>query len=108
VDYGAADTVGHSPEFYEAIARNCKENVVVYLQNIQTKLKAENLEVRSIAEEGDVVSTILAVADREGIDLIAMSSHGRTGLAQFFYGSVAAGVLHKIDRPLLLVRAEKE
>jgi nucleotide-binding universal stress UspA family protein len=37
-----------------------------------------------------------------------MSSHGRTGLSRVFYGSVAAGVLHKIDRPLLLIRAEKD
>jgi nucleotide-binding universal stress UspA family protein len=107
VEYGGADTVGHDPEFYEAIARNCKENVVAYLQKIQEELHAEGLEVSSLAEEGDVVSTILAVADREGADLIAMSSHGRTGLAQVFYGSVAAGVLHRIDRPLLLIRAEK-
>ena len=38
-------------------------------------------------------------------DLIAMASHGRTGMSQVFYGSVAAGVLHRVDRPLLLVRA---
>jgi nucleotide-binding universal stress UspA family protein len=35
-----------------------------------------------------------------------MASHGRTGLARVFYGSVAAGVLQKADRPLLLVRAQ--
>jgi nucleotide-binding universal stress UspA family protein len=33
-----------------------------------------------------------------------MASHGRGGLYRVFYGSVAAGVLHRIDRPLLLVR----
>jgi nucleotide-binding universal stress UspA family protein len=33
-----------------------------------------------------------------------MTSHGRSGLAQAFYGSLADGVLHCIDRPLLLVR----
>jgi hypothetical protein len=38
-------------------------------------------------------------------DLIAMASHGRTGMSQVFYGSVAAGVLHRVDRSLLLVRA---
>jgi nucleotide-binding universal stress UspA family protein len=35
-----------------------------------------------------------------------MASHGRSGLAQVFYGSVAAGVLHRIDRPLLLIRSQ--
>jgi nucleotide-binding universal stress UspA family protein len=45
------------------------------------------------------------VVEREDADLIAMASHGRTVLSQVFYGSVAAGVLHRIDRPLLLIRA---
>ncbi|MCB0130889.1 MAG: universal stress protein, partial [Caldilineaceae bacterium] len=47
----------------------------------------------------------LDVAERENADLVAMASHGRTGLARVFYGSVAAGLLHAADRPLLVVRA---
>ncbi|MCB0137738.1 MAG: universal stress protein, partial [Caldilineaceae bacterium] len=54
---------------------------------------------------GPVVTAILDVAEREKADLIAMASHGRTGLSRVFYGSVAAGILHKADRPLLLIRA---
>jgi nucleotide-binding universal stress UspA family protein len=52
------------------------------------------------------VRTIIQVAERENVDLIAMASHGLSGLARVFYGSVAAGVLHRIDRPLLIVRAD--
>ena len=48
------------------------------------------------------------MAARENADLIAMASHGRTGLGRVFYGSVAAGVLHRADRPLLLIRAQDE
>jgi nucleotide-binding universal stress UspA family protein len=55
---------------------------------------------------GAIVAEIIDAAEREGADLIAMASHGRTGLARVFYGSVAAGVLHRVDRPLLLVRSE--
>lgn len=62
-------------------------------------------EVKSLIEKGPIVQTILRVADRENADLIALASHGRTGLARVFYGSVAAGVLHRIDRPLLIIRA---
>jgi nucleotide-binding universal stress UspA family protein len=56
---------------------------------------------------GPVVEAILTTAECEKVDLIAMASHGRTGLAQVFYGSVAAGVLNRIDRPLLLVRSQE-
>jgi nucleotide-binding universal stress UspA family protein len=56
---------------------------------------------------GPVVETIINVAEREGADLTAMASHGRTGLERVFYGSVAVGVLHHVDRPLLLVRSRR-
>jgi nucleotide-binding universal stress UspA family protein len=60
------------------------------------------------SEVGPVVSTILCVAQREAVDLIAMASHGRSGLSRAFYGSVAAGVLNQVDRPMLLIRARSE
>jgi nucleotide-binding universal stress UspA family protein len=77
-----------------------------YLASKEAELKVLGIEVKSIVDSGPVVSVILAVAEREKADLIAMASHGRSGLGRVFYGSVAAGILHKADRPLLLVRAE--
>ena len=50
--------------------------------------------------------TILDIAVEEEVDLLAMASHGRSGLSRVFYGSVSAGVLQRIDRPLLLVRSQ--
>jgi len=52
-----------------------------------------------------VVDAILQSAEQEKVDLIAMSSHGRGGLARVFYGSVAAGLLQRVDRPLLIIRS---
>ena len=54
---------------------------------------------------GQVVPSIVDLAEREKVDLVAMASHGRSGLSRFYYGSVAAGVLHRIERPLLIVRS---
>lgn len=79
--------------------------IEVYLANLEGKFREKKIAAKSIIEEGSVVSTIIKVAEREDVDLIAMASHGRTGLSNVFYGSVAAGVLHRIDRPLLLIRA---
>jgi nucleotide-binding universal stress UspA family protein len=106
IDYGRADMIVYNPSLFETLAKNCKDAVLDYLTEIYQRLHAKGVQVQIMAEEGDVVNTILSVANREDADLIAMSSHGRTGLARVFYGSIAAGVLHKIDRPLLLVRAE--
>ena len=65
------------------------------------------IEARIRVEHGSVVDAIINAAEREGANLIAMASHGRTGLARAFYGGVAAGVLHRVDRPLLLVRSRR-
>jgi nucleotide-binding universal stress UspA family protein len=77
-----------------------------YVNRLAGEFKEGGLKVETYVERGPVVNTITLVADREGVDLVAMASHGRTGLARVFYGSVAAGVLHRIDRPLLLIRAD--
>ena len=68
-------------------------------------MEGDGITVKTFVETGPVVSVILDVAEREGATLIAMASHGRTGLGRVFYGSVAEGILHKADRPLLLIRA---
>ena len=76
-----------------------------YLAALQGEYREKGIEVRMRVVYGSAVEAILHAAEREGADLIAMASHGRTGLSQVFYGSVAAGVLHRVDRPLLLVRS---
>lgn len=78
----------------------------VYLTTRQGEFREKGIEARIRLGEGSVVNEIINAAESENADLIAMASHGRTGLARVFYGSVAAGVLHRIDRPLLLVRSE--
>lgn len=81
------------------------EESETYLAGIQGQLRVKGIDTRIRVESGPIVETIINVAEREGADLIAMASHGRTGLSRVFYGSVAAGVLHRVDRPLLLIRA---
>ncbi len=76
-----------------------------YLDEVAKTLRAKGLQVRTAVEYGAVVASIIEVAEREKADLLAMASHGRTGLSRVFYGSVAAGVLQRVDRPLLLIRA---
>jgi len=83
-----------------------KEEAQAYVDSLRGEFREKGIQGDSLVEEGPVVSTIINIAEREGADLIAMASHGRTGLSRVFYGSVAAGVLHRVDRPLLLVRAD--
>jgi nucleotide-binding universal stress UspA family protein len=79
-----------------------------YLARLQAEFERKGIVTRTRVELGLAVSVIVETAQAEHADLIAMASHGRTGLSQVFYGSVAAGVLHRVDRPLLIVRAPVE
>lgn len=90
----------------QAIIEEQQREVEGYLAEKQAQFREKGVEVVVKIMYGRVVDEIINTAEREQADLIAMTSHGRTGLARAFYGSVAAGVLHRIDRPLLLVRAE--
>jgi nucleotide-binding universal stress UspA family protein len=76
-----------------------------YLAALQGEYREKGIEVRIRVVHGSAVEAIIKTAEREGADLIAMASHGRTGLPRVFYGSVVAGVLHRVDRPLLLIRS---
>ena len=79
-----------------------------YLSSLKGVFRKKGIDIRTLVVQGPVVKTIMTLAEHENTDLIAMTSHGRTGLARVFYGSVAAGVLHRVDRPLLLVRSNSD
>lgn len=74
-----------------------------YLQAKRDQLRAQAMEVSvSVAPDGEA-ETILAEADAWNVDLIAMSTHGRSGVLRWVFGSVADKVVHGSSRPLLLV-----
>ena len=81
------------------------KGIETYLAGIRGEFQEKNIETQTQILHGQVVTEIIALAAREAVDLIAMASHGRGGLSRVFYGSVAAGVLQHVDRPLLIIRS---
>jgi nucleotide-binding universal stress UspA family protein len=90
---------------YQDVLAQRAEDGRAYLATVQQELTRKGIQVRTIIAQAPVVNAIIDTAEEEAVDLIALASHGRTGLSRVFYGSVAAGVLHRIDRPLLLIRS---
>jgi nucleotide-binding universal stress UspA family protein len=76
-----------------------------YLAGVEAKFHHRDIRTKKHVFFGQVVQFILDTAEREGADLVAMASHGQESLSRVFYGSVAAGVLNRIDRPLLIIRS---
>lgn len=92
-------------EMLEQALVQSSDEAKAYLNALRGDLRVKGIEAKVCVERGPVVETITNVAARVNADLIAMASHGRGGLSRVFYGSVAAGVLQRVDRPLLLVRS---
>lgn len=77
-----------------------------YLSELVQNSINTGIPARSRITFGPIASSIINTAVEEGVDLIAMASHGCGGLQGVYYGSVAAGVLQRVDRPLLIVRSQ--
>ena len=99
-----ADFAFQTKEEFEVLEKEAEE----YLAGIKGEFREKGIDARSFVTHGPVVEAIIGAAEHENADLITIASHGRTGLSRVFYGSVAAGVLHRIDRPLLLIRSAEQ
>jgi nucleotide-binding universal stress UspA family protein len=93
--------------YLEEVKRR-EEEARAYLAAKQGELRAMGIDTEILVASGPIVETIINVASKQDVSLIAMASHGRTGLANVFYGGVAAGILNRIDRPLLVIRSRRD
>jgi nucleotide-binding universal stress UspA family protein len=82
-----------------------RKNITAYADKIIKYFKDKDIAADFLIGKGPVVQAIVKTAAKENIDLVAMASHGRSGWTRTFYGSVAAGVLQNIDRPILMIRS---
>lgn len=76
-----------------------------YLDGKAKVLKAEGVKVQAEVLLGNPAEEITLFAKHRGIDLIVMSSHGRSGPSRWAYGSVADKVFRASSVPVLMVRA---
>lgn len=76
-----------------------------YLDKLIRRLDDEGMKVRGWVREGAVAETILETAEKEGTELIAMSTHGRSGIPRWVLGSVAEKVIRGTTAPVLLFRS---
>jgi nucleotide-binding universal stress UspA family protein len=98
---------GNYAELFDALRQEERQEVAAYMQRQQATLADEGYTVNSRVVEGDsVADVILDVADELQVDSIVMSTHGRSGVRRWVFGSVADKVLRQAKVPLLLVRAQ--
>lgn len=79
-----------------------------YLEVVAQRLRARSIPVTTEVADGTPAHVILDVADRFGVSVIVMSTHGRSGLSRVVFGSVAETVVRNSRLPVLLVRPQPE
>lgn len=75
-----------------------------YLAAVGERLAAKGLKVTAHLALGSPPDEIVKAAEREGCDLIAMTSHGHRWLGDLFFGSTIEPVRHKTTVPVLVIR----
>lgn len=94
-----------SEETVYQIGQEQKKEAKNYLHEVARRLEQDGVDIQSSVVEGEAVEKILEFAKLHSIDLIAMSTHGRTGLRRWFFGSVTAKVMHSFGGHMLIVRS---
>jgi nucleotide-binding universal stress UspA family protein len=72
-----------------------------YLERAAGDLRKLGLKVTTRVESGRVADTIIDYSEKHAVDLIVMSTHGRTGPARWLIGSVADRFIHGGQVPVL-------
>jgi nucleotide-binding universal stress UspA family protein len=90
----------------QGVLDTSEEDAQRYLTPVADRLAERGLDVATATAIGSVADCIVEFAEANQVDLIAMCTHGRTGLARWALGSVADRVLRAGGTPILLVRAQ--
>ncbi|MBI1885660.1 MAG: universal stress protein [Chloroflexi bacterium] len=96
VEMGAA-SVGH-------LLQGLEDQAQQFLREAVKEVKEYGVDASYAVVIGFPVDSVIRAAEDTGADLIALSTHGRSGLGRAVMGSVADGVVRRISLPCLIVR----
>ena len=106
--YVVAGEAGVSVPYTEIEMEQIKRQAKNYLKKAGEGLISKGANVKVKVGTGNAADEIIKAADEINADLIAMSTHGRSGISRWAFGSVTDRVLRGGSRPVLVVRAPME
>ena len=86
------------------ISEQLEDSATRELPKIAECEECAGLEIEEVIAHGDAASEIVRVAQEREVDLIVISSHGRTGLGRILFGSTAESVVRHAHCPVLVVK----
>jgi len=106
--YVMAGETGARVPYTEKEMEQIKKEAANYLNKTGKGLRSKNVVVKIRVAVGNPAEEIIKAADEINADLIAMSTHGRSGIRRWAFGSVTDRVLRGGNKPILMVRAPRE
>lgn len=94
------------PQAYERMLADIRADGQRGLDRVVARAKKAGVRVKGLLFEGIPHDRIVRAAKSTRADLVVMGTHGRTGLARFFIGSVAARVIALAPCPVMTVRGK--
>jgi nucleotide-binding universal stress UspA family protein len=82
-----------------------KSEAEEYLKKATKQLQESVIRVRSEVLSGKAAESLAEYASKNGVDLIVIATHGRSGISHWYWGSVAERILRFTCVPVLMVRA---
>lgn len=101
-----ADWEGYSYLYEEQFLKASAQQFKQYLQELIDQYTQPDLQLNPLVMVGDAASLIVDTAVEEEVDLIVMTSHGRSGISRWVLGSVAERVLRTAPCPVLIIHQQ--
>ena len=101
----AAGEIGAPVRYTEEELQIIKRTVTDYLDKAGEGLRGRGAIVKTMVAAGNPAEEIIKATDEIKADMVAMSTHGRSGISRWAFGSVTAKVLRGANVPVLTVRA---
>ena len=86
------------------VMQSTRERAERYLAGVARRYVQQGIEVDTVVPSGSVVDNILSFIENEDVDLVAMSTHARTSLRRWVYGSNTSKVMRGCNCSILVIR----
>jgi universal stress protein A len=100
---GLGKNTGWDADVQATVTTNARDR----LEKEAARLSKKGAQVRTLIADGPPQLEIAELARKEGVDLVIVGSHGRTGLKHVVIGSVAEGVVRHCQCPVLVIRSRE-
>jgi nucleotide-binding universal stress UspA family protein len=100
--------VGAPVNVYEQVIAEQQQEATDYLEQLRSRQESDGRRVRINQLDGDEAGALLDYAREAGIDLVVMTTHGRTAFLRWALGTVADRVAHSGAVPVLLVPVQTD